>query len=105
MRNGLTLCPNLHCACDAGDIAIKYEADTETYTVVAISIAYQAHDGQLLWVTPSSLCFQLPHPALLDFHIALSVMKHLRAAAEYDENFDDPGSDFCIPQMQLVEAF
>ena len=106
VRNGLILTPDFHHAFDAGDIAIKYEADTKTYTVVAINIEYQAHDGQLLWVTPSSSRFQPPHPALLDFHIALSLMKNLRAAAaEYDENFDDPGSDFCIPQMQLVEAF
>ena len=93
VRNGLILTPDLHCAFDAGEIAIKYEADTKTYTVVAINIAYQAHDGKLLWVTPSSR-FQPPHPALLDFHLALSVMQQMHGGAEYDENFHDPDSDF-----------
>ena len=41
----------------------------------------------------------------LDFHLALSVMKHMRGAAEYNEDFDGPDSDFYIPQMQLVEAY
>ena len=103
VRNGLLLCPNLHGAFDDGDISIKYDSNANIYFyfVVAIDIAYQKLDGTLLWPPPTSL--PLPHPDLLDFHLALSVMKHMCAADEYDE--DDPYSDFDIPQVQFVEAY
>ena len=102
VRNGLLLCPNLHGAFDDGDISIKYDSNANIYFVVAIDIAYQKLDGTLLWLPPPT-SLPLPHPDLLDFHLALSVMKHMCAAAEYDE--DDPYSDFDIPQVQLVEAY
>ena len=104
VRNGLLLCPNLHHAFDDGQIAIKYERNTGRYIVIAITTGYEEYDGTLLWQTEHRF-YKPPHPDLLDFHLISSVMKHLCASAEYDEDFDDPGSDFCIPEMQLVEAY
>ena len=62
--------------------------------VVAIDIAYQKHDGKLLWQAQPQMPYLPPHPVLLDFHLALSVMKHMLGAAEYNEDFNGPDSDF-----------
>ena len=96
VRNGLLLCPNLHVAFDHGKIGIKYECNFGSYTVVAIDTAYEVFDGIQLWQLQHS-SHRPPHPDLLDYHLACCVMTHMKGCAEYIEDFDDPDSDFYIP--------
>ena len=95
-RNGLLLCPNLHVAFDRGQIAIKYERNTGSYIVVAIDTAFQVFDGKPVWLVQDT-SLDPPHPDLLDFHLTCCVMSHMKGGAEYIEDFDDPDSDFYIP--------
>ena len=107
VRNGLLLSPDLHKAFDAGEVVIKYECNDDKcrYVVVALDIGYQEYEGILLWQGPHLENYLPPHPVLLDFHLKSSILYHMHASAEDEDEDDFDGPYYCIPEMQLVKAY